>query len=407
MAAVAGASVVIVLALGVIPALSPGRTRVRRALGGLVVGQLALSVALVSGAGVLAMSLHRVLALDTGYDARDVVAAETILYVPNSEAMVVLDRVVSRLRALPGGASVGFVHSTPLSGQWVIDDQLRFFGGAAAGRTLSMSGSFVAYDYFDAMRIRLVAGRMFEPSDLARRDFPIIINDVAARRYFPDGNAVGARVFMTEREREVVGVVRATRDVRLEAEPEPQWYQPGLFGTSHLVVRMPDAANRLAEISDLITSIDSRFIIQRLEPMSAIVSDEVLERRLASRVVLAFGVVAVALAGIGLFGVTRFRTLHRRREFGVRVALGATRQDVYGVVLRHAMRTAGVGISIGCALSLAVMAGLQHLVFGARALDALFIAGSAVLMLAISAVAAGHPAWRAASVDPLTALKRD
>ena len=87
--------------------------------------------------------------------------------------------------------------------------------------------------------------------------------------------------------------------------------------------------------------------------------------------------------------------------------MGATRQHVCGVVLRHAMRTAGVGIAIGCALSLGVMAGLQHLVFGARALDALFIPGSAVLMLAISAVAAGHPAWRAASVDPLIALKRD
>lgn len=404
-AALAVASLMIVAVLGAIPVLGLRRTRVRNALRGLVVGQLALSVALVAGAGVLAMSLHRVLSIDAGYDTSDVAVAETILYVPPAEARPGLDSVVSRLKALPGVSAVGFVHSTPLTGQWVIEDEVRLLQGAVAGTTVKMSGSFVAYDYFEAMRIGVLAGRTFVPTDYDRRDFPVILNDVAARRYFPHGEAVGGRVFVTGREREVVGVVHATRDVRLESEPAPQFYQPFLFGTSHLVVRMAEAATRLAEIRGVIEAADSRFIIQRLEPMDALISDEVLERRVMARVLTAFGVVAIVLAAIGLFGVTRFGALNRRREFGVRVALGATRQHICGVVLQQALRTAGLGIAIGSVLSVLVMAGLQHLVFGARTLDALFVAGAALVCLAVSLVAAGYPAWRAAAVDPLVALK--
>lgn len=417
-----GIALVAAIAIGFIPVLIRSRTsnrlsaessqrstsaRVQRSLNGLVIAQMALSVALVSGAMLLATSLHRVISVDAGYDASDVLVGETILYVPPREALPILDTLVQRLRQLPGVNAVGFVHSTPLTGQWVIDDEMELVEGDARGRIVKLSGSLVAYDYFDVMRIPVLAGRVFTAPDLTRPDFPIVINDLAAARYFPGKNPVGAHVRMTGRVREIVGVVKATRDVRLETEPQPQFYQPWLSGTSNLMVRAENPKAQAAAMRQAIESADPRFIIQRLYPLTTIVEDTVLERRIGSHLLTVFGVLAVGLAVVGLVGVIHFGAVQRRREFAVRLALGATRREVVRLVVAQAIRTTGIGISLGCMLGILVAGSLQHLVFGAQPLDWLSIAVAAALLFCISAAAATRPAWTAASVDPLAALRRN
>src|SRR5688572_9241726 len=220
---------------------------------------------LVASAVTLGQSLTRLLDVDAGYQTEGVVAADTILYIPNREALEVLQGLRRKLLAMPGVDAVGFVHSTPLTSQWIIRDTLEIMDGPARGETPPMEGSFVAYDFFDVMRIPVLAGRAFSEGDLGRPDFPIVINDIAARRYFPGRNPIGERVRMTGRLREIVGVVGATRDLALDAPAEAQWYQPILFGTSQLLVRATGVPNLPELLRRELMIADPRFIVQRVQ----------------------------------------------------------------------------------------------------------------------------------------------
>jgi hypothetical protein len=269
-----GACVATTLAFGAAPALhaaapgaaaalrtgrgdagTAGTARLRRTL---AAGQMALALVLLFGAALLGQSLARALAADNaGYDAARVVAADVALPDAPEERDVdaVWSRLVSRVRALPGVEAVGAVQSTPLTGKWTFREPLSLTSataGAGAG-ALSASGSFVAFDYFRAMGVAVRAGRAFAEDDLARERADgavraVMLNETAARRLTagagPGAGAslVGRTVYVNGRPRKVVGVVEDTRDARLDAPPEPQWYAPAYFGSSQLVVRLDPRA---------------------------------------------------------------------------------------------------------------------------------------------------------------------
>ena len=397
-------------AVALILANSGTRTTVRRSAvwrWGLVVGQVTLALALIVGASLLRQSLNRLLSVDAGYDRRDVVTADMTLFVPGAEAQAYFRALHPRLRALPGVEAVGFVHSTPLTGKWTFSDPLVIEG--RSGPAPDVAGNFVAYDYFEAMRIPIVAGRGFTERDLLapRGSAVIIINDVAAQRFFPGENPLGQRIRTGGTSREIVGIVRGTRDVRMATEAVPQWYQPVLLGSSQLVARISGDVDAFADTlrRELLAS-DPRLIVKRVAPLDTIVSEHVVERRAAATALDAFAAIAFILALTGLYSVIHLGALERRREFAVRVALGAQRRDVLGMVLGQGLAVAAAGVACGTALALASASALESLLFGITATDSTTLATAGAVVIGVCVVAALVPAWKAASADPLSVLRR-
>ena len=376
-----------------------------RTLRVLVAAQLALSVAVLAGAGALRTSLHRLLDVDRGYQTPQVLTADVLLYVP--KAQHILRDVYARIRALPGIAAVGVIHSTPLTGKWSVRDRIEIIDGDRRRLTGPMIGSFVAFDYFQAMGIDLVAGRFFTDEEaLAPKPRAVIINDLAARTYF-DGHAVGARLFMYGSEREVVGVVRATRDVRLDLPPEPQFYQPMFFDGSQIIMRVHGDPRTMVEpVRQTLLDADRRLIVRAVQPLDAIVAERVAERRLAASLVTAFGALALAIAAVGLAGVLHFNASSRWRELGLRAALGATRRQLMGLVARDALGITAAGLASGVLLAAASGRLLEAVLFQSSVLEAGSIAGVAALLTAVCAASALVPAWRSGRVDPMTAMRR-
>jgi hypothetical protein len=359
---------------------------------------------LAASAVTMGRSLSRLLNIDAGYQTEGVVAADTILYIANSEAVEIQKRLRRKLLAMPGVDAVGFVHSTPLTNQWIIRDTFEVMDGPAKGETSPMVGSFVAYEFFDVMRIPVLAGRSFVETDLGRRDFPLVINDIAARRYFPGRNPVGERVRMTGGFREIVGVVGATRDLALDAPAEPQWYQPSLFGTSQLLVRAHGVQNLPELLRRELRSADPRFIVQRVQPLDDIVAGTVIERRLASRLVGVFAGLALVLAGVGLYGVMSFGVAQRRREFGIRAAIGADPARIVRLLMVHGLRITAIGIAFGGGMSWFALRLLQPLLFDSPGFTLMPLAAAALLLVIVAILAVIGPALRAASTSPTVAL---
>jgi putative ABC transport system permease protein len=377
---------------------------VQRPLRVLVAAQIALSMTLAAGAVTLGISLTRLLNVDAGYDTKDVVVADTILYISNSEAMSTMQQLRARLRSTPGVEGVGFVHSTPLTGQWIVRDSFEVMDGPAKGPTPPLPGSFVAYDFFEVMRIPLLAGRTFSESDLSRRDFPIMINDIAARQYFPGRNPIGERVQMTGRLREIIGVVGATRDLALDTPAEPQWYQPGMNGTSQILVRVAGTDGAAELVRGQILSADPRFIVQRIVPLDDIVAGTVVERRLASRLVAVFAALALALAGVGLYGAMSFGVAQRRREFGIRSAIGANPGRIVRHILGQGLGTTIAGVAAGAVMSWIVLRLLQPLLYDSPGPSLIPIGVAALVLVLVSLIATLGPAFRAAAISPTVAL---
>jgi predicted permease len=382
--------------------VSPRSSRLLRTL---VAAQLALSLVLLGGAGVLRASLHRLLGVDAGYEAAQVVTADVQLYVPKAQAA--LQSIYKQVRALPGVEALGVIHSTPLTGKWSIHDTIEIVEGSVRRRTSPMTGGFVAFDYFQAMGIDLVAGRYFrEDEALQPQPAAVIINDLAARQYFSGGHAVGARLFMYGAFREIVGVVRATRDVRLDLPAEPQFYQPMFFNGSQIAARVAgDPWDYIEPIRATLLAADPRLIVGDVRPLSDIVAERVRERQLAATLSTGFAALTVLLAGLGLAGVLQFTVAGRRRELAVRAALGATRSSLAFLVGRDAVRMLVGGLVAGAVLFYATGGLLRDLLFDVSGFDPLLFAAAIGAILLAAMIAALIPAWRAGKVDPVTALR--
>jgi ABC-type antimicrobial peptide transport system permease subunit len=272
-----------------------------------------------------------------------------------------------------------------------------------------VSGSFVAFDYFGAMGIPILAGRTFTDSELLpgkRR--AIILNDVAARMLFPGANPVGRNVLLSGRPREVVGVVKGTRDVRLEVPAEPQWYEPGLVGGSQLMVRVSGEADAFTStLRRELLAADSRLIVKSVEPLSRILAEHLFERRLTSQLLAGFAAIAFVLAMTGLYGVMHVGFVQRKREFGLRVALGAQRADLLRMVLYQGLSVAVLGIGAGIVMAVTGADLLRSVLYDISPTDPATFAGVSVIVLVVSAATCFMPAWRAATADPLETLRAD
>jgi predicted permease len=380
----------------------------RRTFGALVVAQVAITLVLLNAAALVLQSLNKLMTVDTGYDRSSVVAADIMLFEPGKEVVAYFQRLHERLRALPGVEAVGLVQSTPLTGKWTFTERLVVNGHPPDARSeLDIPGTFVAYDYFRAMGIPVIAGRDFTEADLLvspRR--AMIINDVAAALFFPGESAVGREFVLFGRPREIVGVVKGTRDVRLDTPATPQFYQPTFTGSSQVIVRTSeDPAVFAGTLRRELIASDPRLIVKNVKPLGDIVSASVFERSLATRLLSVLALLALTLALVGLYGVLTFTTVQRRREMGIRIALGARRADILRLVIGQGLGLTAAGIAVGLFGCFVVSTSLRSLLFGVHPRDGMTLAMATVALVTAGAMACFKPAWRAAAVDPADTLR--
>jgi putative ABC transport system permease protein len=393
-----------------------GRSSVRNSL---VISQVSLAVVLVVGASLMIESMFHLLHQSPGFDPQGLLAFNLDLpdsrYGKPEQSADFFKELLGRIRSLPDVKNATGVMPLPLSG-----DALRT-SFEIAGRPMAKSDMprthirAVGFDYFQAMRMPLLAGREFTTHDDRNAPHVVIINQTLANRFFPNENPVGKHIKpgmsggKADVMCEIVGVVGDVKHRNLWQAPDPESYVPydqNPVGQMYLVVRSErDPLLLISAIRDQVRALDAELPIYHAQRMEEYVAASVAQRRFTSLLCSIFAGVGLLLAVVGLFGVMSYSVAQRTHEIGVRVAVGAAKTDILQMILREGMRITIVGIGIGLAGTLAVSSFLKSQLFGVSASDPLTFLG-VVAALALVALAACYiPAWRATRVDPMVALR--
>jgi putative ABC transport system permease protein len=384
----------------------------------LVVSEVALSLALLIGAGLMLKSFVRMERVDPGFRAEKLLTVWTILseakYAPHQRAAF-YEQAWERIQALPGVKSVGAIDNLPLSG---------IHGGGPftieGHPTESDADAPSAYrcvasvNYFRTMGVPLVHGREFTERDREGPPTVLMINETAAHRYWPGQNPVGTRLsFTTGRTQptwlEIVGVVKDVLQDGLESPAKPMIYLPFLQSAQAFMVTVVrtdiDPAGLASAVRGAFAAVDKDQPVLMTRTMAAIYSDSVAQRRFNTALLVAFGTLALLLAVVGVYGLMAFTVTQRTHEVGVRIALGAERWDVVKLVLGQGLRLAFFGIASGLAVAFFLTRFFSKLLFNVPQTDpATFIIVSLCLG-GIALLASYIPARRAMRVDPMVALR--
>ena len=410
---------------------SGGRSRstARRAL---VTVQVGLALVLLAGAGLLARSFSGLLRVDPGFDARHALSFRLSLPAAtypgaSATARVVLD-ALDALRALPGVQSAGVATKLPL------DDESRQDSAVFVEDHPIPKGSipgiheivFVTPDYFRAMGIPLLAGRAFEPpdpnADAAHAQREVIVSAAFADRYWKGEQAVGKRIRMNPADpwSTVVGVVRGVRDVGLDQPPAQVVYVPlvSIDGRGMpwaprdvaFVIRATGAADPATLSSGVrraLQAVAPSLPVYRMRPVHELLSASVARTTFTLLVLGVAAVVAMAVGAMGIYGVIAYLVSLRTRELGVRLALGATPANVRGLVVRHALVDASLGVAAGLAGAAALTRVLAAMLYDVSPLDPVTLLAASALLLLAALAASWVPARRAAALDPVSALRTE
>jgi predicted permease len=391
-----------------------GRSSHRLPLGrALVMSQIALSLVLVVTAGVFVRTLRNLLDIDPGYAREQVVLARLDVRAARYEYAqlpALYDRLLGVAASIPG------VRSASLSLNSLGGGGIRTSGFAVPGRTLlpgeaTAQENYVTPDYFTTVGMTLVQGRGFTRADKDGAPKVAIVSESMARHFFGTDRVVGAR-FGYERkpELEIVGVVRDARVNALrEASPRlvfrPMAQGPQEYATS-LEVRVAGAREPVtASLRGAIRQVDPNLPLRDIVPLSNLLERGLTRERLVARLAGSFGVLALLLAGVGLYGVMGYSVSRRTNEMGVRLALGASPGGVRMLVLRESLVTSAGGVLLGLALLIPVQGLTGRLVYGVSPRDPMTVAVGTAVLLLVTAVAAFVPAWRASRIDPVDAIR--
>ena len=390
--------------------------RARRARGLIVAGQVALSIALVSGAAVIVMSSMRFDGIDAGFKRDGIVALRVALaghaYEQPVQRFAFVDAATARLRSVAGVSAVTTVSELPLIDRDV--PYARFvLEGKATPRPTFGSIRFVDAGYMTAMGIPIRRGREFTVAEArSLRPGAIVINDTMARRYWPNGDAIGARLRVTgdadvDGWFTVVGVAGEVSQRQLPAEPENQMYLP-LAPARELTLAVraeSQPAMLAARARDVVRGIDGSLAVST-NTMEAAYGWYARDRRLQGLVIGALGIIAMLLAALGVYGVMSLMVSERRREIAIRMALGSSAGAVRRLVLARGLGIAAGGVAVGILLASALTAFLSSIFLGVRAFDGFVLGGAAVVLAAVAVFASWWPARRAMRLDPMATLTR-
>jgi len=394
-----------------------GRQRLRQ---GLVVVQLALSLTLLVGAGLLLKSYDMLVRVDPGFRRANVLTLETSLspasYGTPTAIESYYDRVVAAMATVPGVTSVGAVSNLPVSGR-SMNRGLQIEGRARPERATDQTVEYqvASASYFETLGIPTRRGRGIESRDDAQASPVAVINESAARKYWPMSDPVGMRLGFGNRDggttwRTIVGVVGDVHHFGLDRAPRPEVFVPMAQdpqAAMSLLARTSGPDSPAAAVRRAVSQIDPLQPVSAVRSMDERMGASVARPRFFSRLLAAFAVAALALSALGLYGVLAQIVGSRTREIGLRMALGAQSTDMLRMVLRQACTLAGLGVVMGTAGALAVTRLVSSLLFSVQPTDPAVFAETATLLVAVVTAAAFLPAYRASRVDPAVALRRE
>jgi putative ABC transport system permease protein len=397
-----------------------GRGRVRQAL---VVSEIALAVVTLAGAGLMMRSLWNMQAMDLGFRPENILAVQVSppARYADQQAVQLHDRVMTRVRALPGVETVAAVEDLPIT-----DGNSMWSINIDGGPTESVADAPAAMPqkvtpgYFELMRVPLIRGRTFTEADHANAPPVAVVNETMARTMWPGVDVIGRTVGVLNEQMPqatVVGVVKDVRSSGFLADPPPTmyftvaqaqkiaYYVPAQIW--YLARTTGDPAQIASQVRSIVREIEPATPISRLQTMTEAVAASVAPRRFTSLLLAGFAVVALVLAGFGIYSVIAYSVSQRRAEMGIRMALGAKRHQVTGQVLGEGIRTGLIGAAAGIAIALATTRFLRSLVVGVSPMDPLTLFTVATALLLVALVASYVPARRASGVDPVRAIRAE
>ena len=428
---------------GLAPALRSSSTRLNEAfksasgiVGGsrdrvrslLVVGEVALALILMAGAGLLIRSALLVSHVDPGFDTSNIVVGRVGLpyagYRDPVVARQTFERMIAAAAALPGVESAAVVSRAPLAGGGSSNGLL------AEGKPLDLANlvnsqlQIVSPSYLSTARVPLKSGRDFTPQDTRERTFVAIVNETLARTMWPGENPIGKRFACCEPGpkgrmdpvwHEIVGVVADVRAQGLDRQPQPAFYIPiaqmpaaawdWIGRTMDLVVRTRGGAVPVHELQSTVASVAPAVPIYRLSSMQQKISSTLERSHFDTFLLAIFAATALLLSSVGIYGVLSYMVAQRTRDIGIRMALGASRGQIVWDVLGFGVRLAGIGLAIGLAGALAATRLLSSLLYGVRPTDAITFAAVSLILFVVALIAGYLPARRATRVDPIVALR--
>jgi putative ABC transport system permease protein len=424
-------SLVAPVLFGVVPALRASRgdrlneradtgTRDAQLIRSVFIGaEVALSVVLVVGAMLLVRSLMRLQTVDPGFDPNGVVAFTVTLpsarYQKPDERRAALEEIDRRLAAQAGVRAVGAASTLALRGfTWTGDSTVE--GRAATDYERELRHKSVSPGYFNAMGIRLLAGRLLDERDTQDRPPVTVVNLALARRYFPGGDAVGKRITYGRPQDNapwvtIVGVVADEQQDALDKTAQPQVYsaiRQQMQNPMTFVVRSSlDPAAAIAMARREVQAVDRDLALTSVTTLEQVVSNAMGDHRFRTMLLSAFAATALFLAALGIYGVLAYTVSQRSRELGIRLALGARPRELFTMVVGDGMRPVVAGGILGVAGAIASSVAIKSLLFGVAAIDPATYAVALAALAAVALAACAMPARRATRVDPLVALREE
>jgi predicted permease len=421
------------LLVGAAPAVAAGRSDVQGALkdgargiaggglrrrlrGPLVVGEMALAVVLTIGAGLLLRSFVTLLDVDPGFRAENLLTLQVTLpsriNTPDARRAFYRD-LFARLESLPGVTASGGTTRLPL-GSTNVSTRVAIEGRSTSPSDMSeVEFRRAVHDYFRAMGIPVIRGRAFTEADGAGSAGVVVINQTMARKLWPNEDPVGKRVRMGPNPQApwstIIGVVGDLRHAGLDVEPSPELYIYYLQNppvAPFIVLRTQGDPAVLADtVRAELKTLEKDLAVYDMRTMTEIRSSSVAQRQFIMMLALAFGLLALTLAAVGVYGVMALVVSERTREMGIRLALGAEPLQVLGIVVRQGLALAAIGIAAGFVAALLLTPMMANQLYGIGATDPVTLAGVPAVLLAVALMACVVPARRAMRVDPVTALR--
>jgi predicted permease len=399
------------------PSLSPLKNPIGKAF---VVAQVALSLLLLVGAGLFVRTLINLQSIPSGFNQENAMLFQVDTSATGYKAEndprlpALLSEVEDKVRAIPNVQAVSFAFFIFNQGQWGSSAFTRE-DGIAEGQSRNLRNNIVGKDFFAAMGIPVKEGRIFGPQDTKDSQKVALVNEAMVRKFFPTGSPVGKRFGIDGPESteaiEVIGVVKDTKFGNLQEEFKPMAFYPHMQrpdAISNLVVRFSGPASAVVpQVRQTIRQINRNLPVDDVVTLSDHINRSLVQQTLVARLGSFFGLLALLLACVGLYGVMSYGVARRTNEIGIRMALGARGAGVLWLVLREALLLVGIGLVVGVLGSLALTKTAKSLLYELKPNDPLTIVLATILLATVAAIAGYLPARRASRVDPMTALREE
>jgi putative ABC transport system permease protein len=401
---------------------SVSRTALRKSL---LIAEIGMTVVLLVAAGLLLKSFLRLHAADVGCITRNTLTLEFSLpgkqYDTPEKVNAFFEGILQRVRGIPGVQAAALGNDLPAAGYWG-DDVFSVKERAPIPAGEDIPEGLIRWadpGYFSALGIPLVEGRLFTSDERAARSYKVIVSQGLVRKYFSGDNPIGKHMHVPAHahagapdnvDYEIVGVVGDTL-YQVGEQARPTMYFPLFEGDDHgevLAVRTAtDPLQFSVPVQKQFASLDPELPVSNVRTMNELIGESLINASLSMRLVAAFAVLSLLLAAVGLYGVLSYLTTQRTTELGIRMALGAQRDQLLRTMLLDGLRPALLGLGVGLALSVVTTRVFQSMLFGTRPLDPAVLAGVIATLLAVAILACLAPAWRASRLDPMKALRSE